>query len=471
MTTIHGRLDEVFDLENKRMPLPVKLADLVEQLSIVSDDIAVYLNKRTGEFVPLSLDDILGFEDEDDFAAAEDPDEPDWLEDQPEWVKEEQRTRREILNSADYLPLPDKFDIHDWQIMKDFCNSVKDARLREQLLGLIRGREAFGRFNASIKSLGIEQAWHQFHNRALGQIAIEWLELYEIPFEISDSQLPIANAALANATRGDQEVRPPATVRGGSRSMDEDQTKKTKKVAHQQKASPAKVDNAGRQEKTSETDEIKVFISNRNSHCGECDQDLGKKAWITLEREKGALCLACADLDELVFLPAGDAALTRRSKKYSNLSAVVLKFSKARGRYERLGLLVEEAALEQAEAECLGDSEVRERRNERARERRAEFDEQYVREFAKQIRTLFPNCPPAREQVIAEHACLKYSGRVGRSAAAKEFDDQMITLAVMAHLRHRETNYDQLLGQGSLRHDARAVVRDRIEEIAEKWRG
>jgi hypothetical protein len=119
------------------------------------------------------------------------------------------------------------------------------------------------------------------------------------------------------------------------------------------KASPPKVDNAGRQEKPSQTDEIKVFISNRNSHCGECDQDLGKKAWITLEREKGTLCLACADLDELVFLPAGDAALTRRSKKYSNLSAVVLKFSKARGRYERQGLLVEEAALEQAEAECL----------------------------------------------------------------------------------------------------------------------
>jgi hypothetical protein len=452
------------------MPLPVKLAYAVEQLSMASDGIAVYLNKRTGEFVTLSSDDILGFEDEDDFAAAEDPDEPDSLEDEPEWLKEEHRIRREVLNSDDYLALPDKFDIHDWQIMQDFCGSVEDARLREQLLGLIRGRGAFGRFNAAIRSLGIEQAWHQFHDRALEQIAIEWLELYEIPFETSDSQLPIANAAVANVTMGNQEVRPPATVRGGSRSMDEDETKKKKKVAHRQKAPPAKVENAGRQEKPSQTDEIKVFISNRNSHCGECDQDLGKKAWITLEREKGALCLACADLDELVFLPAGDAALTRRSKKYSNLSAVVLKFSKTRGRYERQGLLVEEAALEQAEAECLDDSEVRERRNERARERRAEFDEQYVKEFAKQIRTLFPNCPPTREQVIAEHACLKYSGRVGRSAAAKEFDDQMITLAVMAHLRHRETNYDELLGQGSLRHDARAEVRDRIEEIAEKWR-
>jgi hypothetical protein len=387
------------------------------------------------------------------------------------YAKEEHRIRREMLNSDDYLALPEKFDIHDWQIMDDFCRSVQDTRLREQLLGLIRGRGAFGRFNAAIGSLGIEQAWQHFHNRVLEQIAIEWLEENEIPFEISEGQVPIADFAVASRGTSAHGVPASTRVRGGSRSMDEDEIRKTKRVAHKQKASPAKVDNGGRQEKPSQTDEIKVFISNRNSHCGECDHDLGKKAWITLEREKGALCLTCADLDELVFLPAGDAALTRRSKKYSNLSAVVLKFSKARGRYERQGLLVEGAALEQAEAECLSDSDVRERRNERARERRAEFDEQYVREFAKQIRTLFPNCPPAREQVIAEHACLKYSGRVGRSAAAKEFDDQMITLAVLAHLRHRETNYDQLLGQGTLRQDARAEVRDRIEEIAEKWRG
>jgi len=446
-------------MENTRMPPPVKLAHVVEHLSIVSDDIAVYLNKRTGEFIKLSSDDILGFEDEDDFAAAQDPADPDWLEDQPDWLKEEHRIRREVLNSDDYLALPDKFDIHDWQIMEDFCRSVKDARLREQLLGLIKGRGAFGRFNAAITSLRIEQAWYHFHNRALEQIAIEWLEQSEIPFEIP-------NFAVAGQVRSGHGAAPSTTIRGGS--TDADETRKTKRAAHQQKGSPAKANTAGRQE-TPQTEEIKVFISNRNSHCGECDQDLGKKAWITLEREKGALCLACADLDELVFLPAGDAALTRRSKKYSSLSAVVLKFSRARRQYERQGLLVQEAALEKAEAECLADSEVRERRNERARELRAEFDEHYVKEFAKQIRALFPNCPPAREQVIADHACLKYSGRVGRSAGAKEFDDQMITLAVMAHLRHRETNYDQLLGQGALRHDARAEVRDRVEEIAEKW--
>ena len=71
---------------------------------------------------------------------------------------------------------------------------------------------------------------------------------------------------------------------------------------------------------------------------------------------------------------------------------------------------MEEDALARAEADCLADSEVRQRRNERARERRAELDEEFVREFAKRIRVVFPKCPEGREQIIAEHACLKYSG-------------------------------------------------------------
>jgi hypothetical protein len=61
--------------------------------------------------------------------------------------------------------------------------------------------------------------------------------------------------------------------------------------------------------------------------------------------DAGPLCLACADLEHLVFLPAGDAALTRRAKQASRLSAVVVRLSRTRNRYERQGLLVEGAAL------------------------------------------------------------------------------------------------------------------------------
>ena len=88
--------------------------------------------------------------------------------------------------------------------------------------------------------------------------------------------------------------------------------------------------------------DLKVFITNQDSICDECGEKLGHHAWITLSDNK-AFCLSCADLNHLVFLPAGDAALTRRSAKYSTLSAIVLQWSRARKRYERQGLLVEEA--------------------------------------------------------------------------------------------------------------------------------
>jgi len=217
-------------------------------------------------------------------------------------------------------------------------------------------------------------------------------------------------------------------------------------------------------------DPIKVFISHRESKCGDCGEDLGRQAWITLERDKGALCLSCADLDELVFLPTGDAALTRRARKHSALSAVVLKFSRARRRYERQGLLVEESALQQAETECLADIEIRSRRAERERFRREDLDHQYIQAFANRVKELFPHIPRGREKKIAEHACRKYSGRVGRSAAAKSFDEEAVCLAVLAHIRHRETDYDELLGKGWPRHESRSRVRTRVDQISDSWK-
>ncbi len=218
-----------------------------------------------------------------------------------------------------------------------------------------------------------------------------------------------------------------------------------------------------------QSDQLKVFISTRESSCGACGEELGRKAWITLAGERGALCLACADLDHLVFLAAGDAALTRRAYKHSHLKAVVLKWSTARKRYERQGVLVEEDALTRAEQECLGDNEVRARRQEREAERRAELDSEYADRFAQRVRELFPGCPPARERIIAEHACRKYSGRVGRSAAAKRLDEEAVRLAVIAHVRHVETRYDELLARGHEQWDARAAVEDAVRRVLGRW--
>ncbi len=221
--------------------------------------------------------------------------------------------------------------------------------------------------------------------------------------------------------------------------------------------------------KKSDDNQLKVFIANRESKCDECGEDLGRHAWIVLRGEKGAACLTCADLDHLVFLPSGDTALTRRSRKHSRLSAVVLKWSRARKRYERQGLLVENDALERAERECKGDAAQREIRRGQAALRRAELDEEYIRHFTARVREVYPYCPPGREALIAEHACRKYSGRVGRSAAAKELDEQAVRFAVTAHVRHAETNYDELLSSMFERSEARMMVRDAVAEILEMW--
>jgi hypothetical protein len=215
--------------------------------------------------------------------------------------------------------------------------------------------------------------------------------------------------------------------------------------------------------------ELLVFISHRDSTCDECKEELGHGAWITLNKQKGALCLSCADLDHLVFLAPGDAALTRRARRHSTLAAVVLKWSRARKRYERQGLLVENEALEKAEQECLADSESRARRREREAEKHAEMDQKYIGQFALRVRELFPRCPSGREIAIAQHACLKYSGRVGRSAAARKLDEDAVRLAVTAHIRHTETDYDSLLAAGYDRQDARVEVRKEVDRIACQW--
>ena len=147
----------------------------------------------------------------------------------------------------------------------------------------------------------------------------------------------------------------------------------------------------------------------------------------------------------------------------------MLKWSKTRRRYERQGLLVESEALEQAENECKADAKQREVRRINAAIRRDELDKVYIKQFSARIRELYPNCPSKRELKIAEHACRKYSGRVGRSSAAKSMDAKAVRLAVMAHIRHVETNYDDLLAAMHERGDARMMVRDAVAEILNNW--
>lgn len=103
-------------------------------------------------------------------------------------------------------------------------------------------------------------------------------------------------------------------------------------------------------EKLEKPPELVAFSILKPSQCSQCQEELGKGRLIYVEGEQ-SFCLSCAGFGDLVFLPRGDASLTRSVTQRSKVSLVVVRFSRTRKRYEREGILVEEHAFQKAEEE------------------------------------------------------------------------------------------------------------------------
>jgi hypothetical protein len=222
------------------------------------------------------------------------------------------------------------------------------------------------------------------------------------------------------------------------------------------------------QEKLDQAPPNVVFQPIRDSQCSECGAGIEQGSFLLMEAGE-PLCLSCARLDDLEFLPAGDTALTRRAGKYSGRSAVVVRFSRSRKRYERQGMLVERFALEKAEQECTEDADERAATRERDAERRRREDKMLVARMAQQIAELFPGCPPPEAEAIARHTAQRGSGRIGRTEAGRKLDEKALNLAVAAAVRHKHTDYDEMLADGADRVTARQRVAARVEEILAAW--
>lgn len=215
--------------------------------------------------------------------------------------------------------------------------------------------------------------------------------------------------------------------------------------------------------------DLVVFMTVRESLiCEECGDDLTRGDFLFLEKEK-SLCLRCADLDYLEFLPSGDAAMSRRARKHSPLATVVVQFNRRRKRYERRGILATPAAIEQAEKECLSDADRRAAHRERGAVQREREDAKLVGEMTETIQEQYAGCPAEEARRIASHTARRGSGRVGRSAAGRKLHGEAIRLAVVAHIRHEHTDYDHLLMTGCSRGEARRSIAGRLNHVLAAW--
>lgn len=150
----------------------VSLKEIVDAMDLPNDEWVSYLNSKTGEVVTVTDEDRRLAEDQDiDEASLED------------WERESLRVTRAVEESDDYLALPDKFEIHEWALMERFSNSQAREDPHDQLLDAIHGAGAFRSFRSTIRRLGIEDQWYAFRQSAFEDIAKDWLEAHEIPYQ------------------------------------------------------------------------------------------------------------------------------------------------------------------------------------------------------------------------------------------------------------------------------------------------
>ena len=152
------------------MPLPVSLKAVAEEMDTQSDGIYAHINRASGELITISREEMGAVENETPLTAF------------PEWQQETIQQTEEVMSRAEWLQLPSHLDIHEYNIIRDFCYALEDEHLASKLQRQIRGSGAFRRFKDAIRREGIEQQWYRYKQSVLEKMAADWLDKHGIAY-------------------------------------------------------------------------------------------------------------------------------------------------------------------------------------------------------------------------------------------------------------------------------------------------
>ncbi len=153
------------------MGFPVKLDKIIEAIEFQSDESNAYFDKKTGNIIVIMEEEINAAENQDP------------IEEYPECQRDNIKKAREFIDrEEDFLSLPSKYDIHEYQIIEDFCHSVRDREIADALYNTIKGKGAFRRFRDAIQRFELDDEWHKYRERAIKQISIDWCKANGIKY-------------------------------------------------------------------------------------------------------------------------------------------------------------------------------------------------------------------------------------------------------------------------------------------------
>ena len=153
-----------------------RLSQIIDAIEIATDETHAFFDRRTGEVHTISDEDIAAAEDEQLAAEA------------GEWQQDFIAIARQINadNGDRFLPLPDQFDAHEWDMMRKFAYTVEDEAISDELQGAIHGAGAFRCFKDRVHRRGIEDQWYAFRDRCYRRLAIDWCQANRIEREPED---------------------------------------------------------------------------------------------------------------------------------------------------------------------------------------------------------------------------------------------------------------------------------------------
>jgi len=154
---------------------PTKLSELINALEFDSEEQVNRVDLQNGCVVTVEESLLSALEEGDDEA----------LHDLPDWQKEEIEIARRMVEDAGerFVPLPDKFDFHEYRQMERFIRTVENAEIAEQLWRAIKSKGAFRYFKDTASRLGLLERWYQYRDDAMKEFVIEWAEAHNVPYE------------------------------------------------------------------------------------------------------------------------------------------------------------------------------------------------------------------------------------------------------------------------------------------------
>ena len=135
----------IYHTVHERIPVSIK------ELDVTCDEWTKHLNTETGEIVDIPDDPIAADMDEEDI--------PD-------------------ISDKKFVQLPSQWDLHEYQIMKEFAEKLKDAKAQQKIFSALSRPHPYRRSKDEVA----RDDYFAFCMEAFKAIAERWRRYHEIPY-------------------------------------------------------------------------------------------------------------------------------------------------------------------------------------------------------------------------------------------------------------------------------------------------